>query len=94
MVKLPKIKNLVMTCGACPTQWDAVTEEGENVYIRYRWGKLTAHFVENGFPLKGSYSGEIYSERVGDEFHGVMDTEQMEEHLSGVLDFSNTTEEI
>lgn len=36
-----RIKDLVQTCGACPSQWSAKTEEGNDVYIRYRWGCLT-----------------------------------------------------
>lgn len=30
-----------MTCGGCPSQWDAESTEGEYVYIRFRHGGLT-----------------------------------------------------
>lgn len=36
-----RIRNLVQTCWACPSQWSAKTEDGDEVYIRYRWGVLT-----------------------------------------------------
>ena len=29
-----------MTCGACPTSWEGMTNEGKSVYARYRWGHL------------------------------------------------------
>lgn len=37
------IARIEQTCTACPAQWDAWTDDGEYVYIRYRWGYL---FVE------------------------------------------------
>lgn len=36
-----RIKNLVQTCSACPSQWEAETLNGQAVYIRYRYGYLT-----------------------------------------------------
>lgn len=35
------IKNLKNTCTACPAQWEAETEDGRIVYIRYRYGQLS-----------------------------------------------------
>lgn len=35
------IERLDLTCGACPTQYEGVTNDGNTVYIRYRWGELT-----------------------------------------------------
>lgn len=28
------------TCEACPAQWSGTTDEGKDVYVRYRWGTL------------------------------------------------------
>lgn len=33
-----RIVSLVLTCGACPSQWDGRTDDGRKVYIRYRHG--------------------------------------------------------
>lgn len=35
------IKNIVQTCYACPSQWEAETLDGKAVYIRYRHGVLS-----------------------------------------------------
>lgn len=35
------IKNLTTTCGACPSQWEAVTaDDGAFVYARFRFDRL------------------------------------------------------
>jgi hypothetical protein len=33
-----KLNNIIQTCSACPSQWDTTTEDGREVYIRYRHG--------------------------------------------------------
>lgn len=33
-----EIQDVVCTCSACPSQWDARTPDGRYVYIRYRNG--------------------------------------------------------
>lgn len=37
-----QITQLAMTCSACPSQWEGTTVGGGSVYIRYRYGWLTA----------------------------------------------------
>jgi len=34
-----------LTCMACPSQWDAWTDDGQKLYFRYRYGHGTARFV-------------------------------------------------
>ena len=36
-----RVTKLVMTCGACPSQWEGETDDGRFVYVRYRHGCLT-----------------------------------------------------
>ncbi|WUH94500.1 hypothetical protein OG900_33090 [Streptomyces sp. NBC_00433] len=38
------IARAVQTCAACPSQWDAWTEDGDYLYLRYRWGVGTARY--------------------------------------------------
>jgi hypothetical protein len=35
-----KVATLEKTCEACPSQWEGVGANGEDIYIRYRWGTL------------------------------------------------------
>ena len=56
-----------MTCLACPSQWEGITDDGESVYIRYRWGHLSV-----------SVSGtKIFSRQIGDGLDGVLSTTDM-----------------
>lgn len=32
------LARVVQTCGACPSQWDAWTADGQYLYLRYRFG--------------------------------------------------------
>lgn len=33
-----RIAKAVRTCGGCPAQWDAWTDDGQYLYLRYRHG--------------------------------------------------------
>ena len=63
---------LVMTCGACPEQYDVFSEGGERVgYLRLRNGSFTAQHSPSG--------KEVYSaSTIGD---GVFDDGERDEHL-------------
>ena len=68
-----------MTCSACPSQWEGKLEDGRAIYIRYRWGNLTASVskepTEN---LDEAVSGEcIYDEIIDDPKGGTLSTEEM-----------------
>ncbi|WP_068925002.1 hypothetical protein [Planobispora rosea] len=33
-----KLTKVIETCSACPSQWDAWTDTGQYLYLRYRFG--------------------------------------------------------
>jgi hypothetical protein len=74
-----KIVKAVSTCGACPSQWDAWTDDGKYVYIRYRWGHLSISYEVLGEP--------ILEKNIGDEYGGVMSFEELVEHTKGVIEW-------
>lgn len=41
------IEELIQTCGACPSQWEASLKDGRMLYIRYRWGCLSVRISLN-----------------------------------------------
>ena len=61
------INSLVMTCWACPSQWEAVTTDKKHVYIRYRWGTLRVDIDQETVLSKG----------IGDSLDGVLTTEEL-----------------
>lgn len=69
-----KIKHLKCTCESCPTQWEGTTEDGEAIYIRYRWGQLTIDVS----------SETIYSKQIGDGFDGLISLENVMKIIEGL----------
>ena len=72
-----RIVKAVQTCWACPSQWDAWTDTGEQLYLRYRYGcgtvsrvlgdgsrKLIVDF-EFGDPMDGSIGLEEFCREAG-----------------------------
>lgn len=41
MTESTTIVKAIQTCTACPSQWDAWTDTGQYLYLRYRWGRGT-----------------------------------------------------
>lgn len=73
------LTQIEMTCNGCPSQWEATDAEGNDYYVRFRWGCLRV--VRNGVCGPPIDEGEvIYNEQVSDEYDGIMDTPTMLEH--------------
>lgn len=77
------VKSYKQTYGACPSQWDIWTTDGQYIYARYRWGKLTL-ILEVGTPE----SRILYTENIGDDWNGVLSTQELINHTSSVLDWN------
>lgn len=73
-----KVKTIINTCIACPSQWEGTTEDNRSVYIRYRWGHLSACFRPSG--------EEIFDLDYGDSLDGFMDYPIMKELVSEVIE--------
>ena len=43
-----KIKSIVRTCSACPSQWDMWDKDGNYYYVRYRHNSLTVEMGTSG----------------------------------------------
>ena len=65
------IKSITQTCNACPSQWEGETVDGEEIYIRYRWGTLR-------IDLDGE---TVFEQDMGDALDGYMDWEEVEDIL-------------
>lgn len=87
---LPTVISLVQTCGACPSQWDGVLDDGRAIYVRYRWGWLSVRVStkEDAQEEFGAVRGEeIFGEQLGDNWDGVLTTTELINHTSHVLDW-------
>lgn len=69
------VKSITKTCEACPAQWYATKSNGENMYIRYRFGYL----MVCGYNKQGELDLEdiIFEKKIGHEFAGDMSTQEL-----------------
>lgn len=72
-----KLKDLIRYSSFCPTQWEGETTNGEEVYIRYRWGFLS-------IDINGE---EVFGVKVGEEFDGMMNDEDMKEFTKSAINW-------
>lgn len=73
-----RIKDLVKTCEASPSQWEAYTENGRPVYIRYRWGHLSIRLGLIGGSITDAVAGkEIFGAQLADDLHGVIEWDEV-----------------
>jgi len=78
-----KIKNLIETCGACPSQWEANTLDGRGVYVRYRWGYLSISISTE--PGQCGVNGpEVYGCQIGEGFDGVISWSEVAPIIEGL----------
>lgn len=82
-----KVKALIKTCPAFPSQWEGVLEDGRAVYIRYRWGRLTVSAGKSVEDAIVNYDGNILAIDVGGPIDGTMGERELKIHTKGVLIF-------
>jgi len=39
-VPTPRVSKLTQSCKGSPSQWEGLTDDGQFIYVRYRWGCL------------------------------------------------------
>ena len=87
--KRPKVVESLMTCEACPSQWELKFADGRMGYIRYRWGWLSVRVSEK--PTSDVYDAvggsEIFGEECGDYFDGLMGDAEMRNRTANVFDW-------
>ena len=75
------LHNLKQISSACPTQWLATNEQGQRVYIRYRWDTLTVHcpFDEENDDYETFMAAQILKmiDVTGNDWRGAMDDDEM-----------------
>lgn len=65
--------NLVMTCGACPEQYDVFDSDGKQVgYLRLRYGNFRADYPDCG-------GVEVYHASFSDGWKGIFDDDKERE---------------
>jgi hypothetical protein len=66
-----EIADITCTCFACPSQWEGTTVDGEEIYIRYRWGSLRIDLDHE----------TVFQQQLGDGLDGLIEWEDVEDIL-------------
>ena len=86
---LPHFTRTEQTCHGCPSQWDAWDAEGNQYYLRFRWGvgtiSLRARMVDGQLEFL-EYGEEIASFTTGDTLAGVIGLEEFLARATAALD--------
>lgn len=69
-----ELRTLRKTASACPAQWEGETTDGKSVYVRYRFGHLTAGV---GDTMHEAVMDDGFSKHVGNPLDGFMDEADM-----------------
>lgn len=92
------INDLYMTCDTAPSSWEGITDTGQFVYIRYRWGILYVYVTPFELHRKFKSKQEIENAleciqeiRCGGSYASVMSTELMVLYLRETFGFYEAT---
>lgn len=84
-----RVRNIRVTGVDCPSQWEAVSEDGRQIYIRYRLGRLSVRV--SAVPTRDIWEAvdgeEIMSKKIGGEYDGEMTTAQMQLNTIGIIEW-------
>lgn len=69
-----KIVRVVQTCWGFPSQWDAWTDTGQYLYLRYRYGCGTVERFDDPDPLTWSLKAPEITFETADDVDGGMIT--------------------
>lgn len=69
-----RVRSVMQTCEACPSQWEGRSDDGRPVYARYRFGRLTVRL--------GPVDGDISSAVTGDVVVGLNHGEELDGTLT------------
>lgn len=90
-----KVVSLTQTCEACPSQWDGLTDDNRQVYVRYRFGSLTVQVGEpdDADEFAGCRGRVVAEWSSDDEWDGSMSEGVMRELTAHRIDWALSTEE-
>ena len=83
---------------ACPSQWDAVTDKGNRLYIRYRGGHFSITLIDDPelnhrYPIDSGHDGEswvlLHEDENDDILDGWMSDQELFDNRPPWLDFSD-----
>lgn len=73
------LETIHRTCMACPSQWAGETDDGREVYIRYRYGTLEIWVADSSDSEESIFNAGkmVFYETIGGPFEGTLTYEEM-----------------
>lgn len=83
-----KVVALRQTCWACPSQWEGETDDGREVYVRYRYGHLTVQVGTETEPDAVMSDNYIVDVEHGEGLDGFMDEDELKELTKDTIEWA------
>jgi len=75
-----KVIKITNTCGACPAQWEGKFDDGDNLYIRYRWGYLEVNKDKDD----AVFGKEVFGKQIGDGLDGTLSYKDLKKEVNNI----------
>ena len=81
-----RVSRLTQTCERSPSQWEGLTDDGQFVYVRYRWGCLS---IGSGKTIDEAVTNanNLFEKSFGDKRDGYLEYDMLREVTAGVIDW-------
>jgi hypothetical protein len=86
------VTEIGQTCHACPSQWEGRTDDGDYIYVRFRWGFLAIgkgptieDAIDNAYKQE-----EIFGRQLKGSLDGFLTYEELIETTKGFISWPET----
>ncbi len=82
-----RVQTLKKTCDSCPAQWHGRTDDGRQVYVRYRSGYLSVRVAvdQSDGEFAGVRGEEVYGAQLGDGLDGYLSMDDLRSATADVV---------
>src|SRR6266576_2343055 len=89
-----KVATIERTCTAFPAQWHGMTDDGRQIYARYRWGWLSVRLGEIGDEAEfAAVDGpEIFAREINPPYGGELTYDELKLFTEGQIDWPEKEE--
>ena len=90
-MSLVRVSNIAQKCTGHPTQWEGSMDDGQHIYVRYRWGCLS---IGTGKTIEEAVrnSNNLFEKQLGDKRDGKLEYAQLREATKGLVDWPELSE--
>jgi hypothetical protein len=81
-----RVSKLTQTCKGSPFQWEGLTDDGQFIYVRYRWGCLS---IGSGKTMDEAVenANNLFEKSLGHKRDGSLEYAKLREATMGVVDW-------